>query len=108
MDVDIQIYVKKLKDFFTRDKGARHDMFGSSNVDMNQFYKLVAKQATVNYKEKGDPTLSPTQLMDIMADLAIIDVVSEIDLNNTLHLQNHNMDKIFSKPIKGFPPFCLN
>tara|TARA_R110002110_G_scaffold174162_1_gene377092 strand:- start:513 stop:839 length:327 start_codon:yes stop_codon:yes gene_type:complete len=108
MDIDIKIYVKKLKDFFNRDKDARADVFGETNVDMNQFYRMVTKQAILNHKERGDPTLSPIELMEIMADLALIDVTSELDIEQTLHLHNRNIDNLFSKPLKDFPPFCLN
>ncbi len=32
MEVDIQIYVKRLKDFFDTDEEARRDMFGNGQV----------------------------------------------------------------------------
>ena len=30
MDIDIQIYLKRIKDFFDSDKEARRDMFGNT------------------------------------------------------------------------------
>ena len=38
MDIDIEIYLKKLKDFFSRDEEARKDMFGHSERKMKQTY----------------------------------------------------------------------
>lgn len=108
MDIDIQLYVKKLKDFFNRDEQAKKDMFGTANVDMGKFYIMVAQQAVINHKEIGDPTLSPPQLMEIMAELAINDVVEELDLPARLYFQDKDIAKVFSKPVTGFPPFCLN
>ena len=108
MDVDIQIYVKKIQDFFNNDKEARKEMFGNVKIDMTQFYSLVVQQATLNYKEIGDPTLSPPQLMAIMADLTVKEAVEELGLHKMLHLYNDNTHKLFSKPLKGFPPYCLN
>jgi len=108
MDIDIQIYVKKLKDFFKKDKEARKDMFGTNKVDMSKFYFMVAEQAVINHKKIGDPTLSPPQLMEIMAELVIRDVVEELDLHTRLYLQDGDISKVFYKPIKGFPPFCRN
>ena len=108
MDIDIQLYVKRLQDFFNNDKNARKDMFGNAQIDMPQFYGLVAQQATLNNNQIGDPTLSPIQLMAIMTELAAKEIVEELDIHQPLHLHNYNMDKIFYTPIDGFPPFCLN
>jgi len=51
MEVDIQIYLKRLKDFFESDEEARRDMFGNSTIDMKLFYKMVADKATINAKK---------------------------------------------------------
>ena len=40
MEVDIRIYLKRLKDFFESDEEARRDMFGNSTIDMKLFYKI--------------------------------------------------------------------
>tara|TARA_R110000824_G_scaffold81591_1_gene205066 strand:+ start:118 stop:444 length:327 start_codon:yes stop_codon:yes gene_type:complete len=108
MDIDIQIYVKKLKDFFSNDEEARKDVFGSTNVDMSKFYDLVAQQAVINNKKLGDPTLSPPQLMEIMGELAIIEAVKELGPPRKEHLQDSDISKVFRQPLKKFPPFCLN
>ena len=36
MELDIQLYLKKLKDFFDTDLEARRDMFGHSEIDMDE------------------------------------------------------------------------
>ena len=36
MDIDIRIYLKRLKDFFDSDAEARIDMFGESEIDMEE------------------------------------------------------------------------
>ena len=53
MKLDIQIYLKRLKDFFESDKQARRDMFGNSIIDMELFYKMVADKATINANRFG-------------------------------------------------------
>ena len=98
MDVDVKIYLKRLKDFFNADETARRDMFGETRVDMDGFYKMVAEQATINLKDVGDPMLTDTQMLDIITDLAF----------EQHHNDQQENQKIFKTIIDGMPPFCLN
>ena len=108
MNIDIQMYVNKLKDFFTNDESARKDIFGDNKVDMTKFYNLVHHQATINYKKVGDPTLSTVQLMEIMADIAFNEVITEHFNTKILSHNKDKIDRLFHKPLEGYPPFCLN
>ena len=74
MEHDIEIYLKKLKDFFNNDEEARIDMFGHSEIDMDEFYLRVTKKATINNKNNGDPILSPNEMLEIVTDLALRDI----------------------------------
>ena len=107
MDIDIQIYVKRLKDFFDRDKEARKDMFGSAQINMKHFYKLVTKQAIINNKNEGNPILSSTQILEIVTDLAFEEVKQEISTPYTIKTPPE-LEKIFINYKDGFPPVCLN
>ena len=107
MEVDIQIYLQKLKDFFKTDKEAFRDMFGHGKIDMDEFYKMVAQQATINIKKNGDPMLSSTELLEIVTDLAIKDISREINVGEFVK-QQQEIEKLFVNIKEGFPPFCLN
>ena len=101
MNVEIEIYVRKLKEFFNTDKEAREDMFGGYNVDLEVFFNVVKKQAEVNIGLYGDPTLTPKQMMDIMMMLTIGKQAIDITANQ-------NVEKVFKKLLDDMPPFCMN
>ena len=105
MDIDIRIYLKRLKEFFKTDAEARRDMFGKSEIDMEDFYKMVEHQATINRKKAGDPMLSTNQMLEIVTDLAIKD--AGIDMKAFIKKQQE-IEKLFIHIKDGFPPFCLN
>ena len=107
MDIDIEIYLKKLKDFFNNDEEARRDMFGHSEIDMDEFYKMVTTKATINSKKKGDPMLSGMELLEIVTDLALKDIREEIETEHFVKRQQE-VDKLFIHIKDGFPPLCLN
>ena len=107
MEVDIHIYLQKLKDFFKTDKEAFRDMFGSGDVDMEDFYKMVADKATINIKKNGDPTLSTNEMLEIVTDLALKDIAKEIDVKKFVKRQQE-IEKVFVHFKQGYPPLCLN
>ena len=107
MCVDIQIYLKRLKDFFETDEEARRDMFGNSKIDMELFYKMVRDKATINVKNNGDPMLSGDEMLEIITELAFKDIEKEINIEEHTKKQKE-IDSVFVKFKDGFPPFCLN
>ena len=107
MDIDIRIYLKRLKDFFDSDAEARIDMFGESEIDMEEFYKMVEKKATTNTQKKGEPMLSSSEMLEIVTDLAFKDIRKEVEIEHFVKRQQE-LDKIFGHTKDGFPPFCLN
>jgi len=107
MELDILLYLKKLKDFFETDLEARRDMFGHSEIDMDEFYKMVAVKATINNKKNGDPILSGTEMLEIVTDLSLRDIREEIEIENLIKKQQE-IEKVFLHVKDGFPPFCLN
>ena len=107
MDVDLQIYLQKLKDFFNTDKEAFRDMFGHGKIDMDRFYKMVANKATINIKKNGDPMLSSVEILEIVTDLAFKDIAKEVNIEKFLK-QQEDIQKLFVHTKDGFPPFCLN
>jgi len=107
MNIDVEIYLKKLKHFFNSDEEARRDMFGYSEIDMDKFYLMVAEKATFNSKKNGDPMLSGTELLEIVTDLAFTDIRNEIETQYFIK-REQEMEKIFVHTKDGFPPICLN
>ena len=107
MEVDIRIYLQKLKDFFKTDKEAFTDMFGHGEVDMEEFYKMVTDKATINLKKKGDPTLSTNEMLEIITDLALKDISKEVNIKEFVKRQQE-IEKLFIHFKDGYPPFCLN
>ena len=107
MEVDIRIYLKRLKDFFESDEEARRDMFGNSTIDMKLFYKMVADKAAINAKKNGDPMLTGDEMLDIVTDLAFNEVREELDVANYIKNQE-KIQKLFIHFKDGFPPICLN
>ena len=107
MDIDIEIYLKRLKDFFDNDEEARIDMFGHSDIDMDEFYNRVTEKAISNVKKGGDPMLSGTEMLEIVTDLAFRDIRDEIELEHLIKRQQE-IEKVFVHTKGGFPPICLN
>ena len=107
MDIDIQIYLKRIKDFFDSDIEAKRDMFGNTKINMKHFYEMVTQQAIINSRKEGTPILSSTQILEIVTDLAFEEVKQEL---TTPHVTNipPELEKIFVNYKDGFPPFCLN
>ena len=101
MNVEIEIYVRKLREFFNTDEQARKDMFSGYNVNLDEFFKVVRKQAEVNIGLDGDPTLNTKQMMEIMMMLTI--GKQTIDEKT-----NENVQKVFKKLLDNMPPFCMN
>jgi len=101
MNVEIEIYVRKLREFFNTDEQARKDMFSGYNVNLDEFFKVVKKQAEVNVGLYGDPTLNTKQMMEIMMMLTIGNESIDIEANK-------NVEKVFKKLLDDMPPFCMN
>jgi len=107
MDVNLHIYLKRLREFFENDKQAREDMFGQTQVSMEEFFKMVAEQATINIKKNGDPMLSGTEMLEIVTDLALKDIEKELDVKEFVK-REREIERLFVHVKDGFPPFCLN
>ena len=101
MNVEIEIYVRKLREFFNTDEQARKDMFSGYNVNLDEFFKVVKKQAEVNVGLHGEPTLTAKQMMDIMMMLTIGEQIIDDKVNK-------NVKKVFKKLLDDMPPFCMN
>ena len=82
-------------------------MFGYSEIDMDEFYKMVTARATINSKKKGDPMLSGTEMLEIVTDLALKDIREEIEAEHLIKRQQE-VEKLFIHIKDGFPPICLN
>ena len=99
MDINIEIYIRQLKEFFKNDEEARKDMFMRLDVDMGHFFKLVREQAEKNFNKDGEVMLSGEQMATIMSTM--------MEKNITEYKQIET-NKIFKTIIKGFQPMCMN
>jgi len=83
MDVDVQIYLSNLKQFFKNNPNDLMDLIGDSNQDM--FFELVEKQVLENQKNGDGLELTKKQIVDIVLILT----------------KDRNVEKIESFIMKG-------
>lgn len=58
-NVDVMIYIQKLRTFIEKDKDNRHYFNVESNPEL--FYSMVEEFATKNFKKTGDPSINIEQ-----------------------------------------------
>tara|TARA_R110001583_G_scaffold148394_2_gene300292 strand:+ start:263 stop:562 length:300 start_codon:yes stop_codon:yes gene_type:complete len=63
MDIDIEIYLKRLRTFFETQKGDVERLLNTPGVDLDLLMKQIELMATENYKELEDPTLTKNQIL---------------------------------------------
>jgi len=63
MDVDVQIYLKRLRSFFENQKGDVERLMNTPRVDLDLLMEQIQLMATENYKELEDPTLTKNQIL---------------------------------------------
>jgi len=67
MNIDLQIYLKSLRDFFDTNEDGKKELLGSfPGVDFEAFMEEVEKLATTNYDKLGDPNISKKQIINIL------------------------------------------
>lgn len=64
MNVDVQIYLSNLKQFFENNPNDLFTLIGDKNK--NEFYGLVEKQVVKNFEKGDDIELTKKQIIDIM------------------------------------------
>ena len=106
MDVDVEIYCKNLKAFFTNNPNSKEELMSSvPGVTFASFMERVSVVAGKNFKKGGDPSLTRKQLLDTLNDLYLeyveenhLELSKEVGMVETPPL---NEDKIF-QTFKGF------
>jgi hypothetical protein len=63
MDIDIEIYLKRLRTFFETQKGEVERFLSTPGVDLDLLMDQIELIATENYKESADPTLTKNQIL---------------------------------------------
>jgi len=67
MQVDIQIYLKSLKDYFYKNPDSKEQILSKfPDVEFENFMVEVERLAIHNYDLTGDPTISKKQILDIL------------------------------------------
>lgn len=113
MNVDVLIYVNNLKEFFKNDEQAFKDMFGTLDIDKELYFKRLEEVATQNFEEKGEPTLSTTQMFGLVQEL-ITSLPKTNQIKEFTTPQNSGFELppeikgIFVHVKDGYPPICLN
>ena len=52
MNVDVLIYISKLKEFFKKDEEAKNDIFGTIQLDEDKFYGMVEEKSNYTNTKK--------------------------------------------------------
>lgn len=77
MNVDVQIYLSNLKQFFENNPNDLMTLIGDKNKD--EFYNLVEKQVVENFEKGDDLELTKKQIIDIMLILTKDDNQEKIE-----------------------------
>jgi adenylate cyclase len=91
MDIDIEIYLKRIRAFFESQKGDVEKLLNSPGVDLDLLMEQIQLIATENYKELADPTLTKNQI------LIAVNVIKYKKLN-----KNRDLELIPIQVINGF------
>ena len=86
--------LKILKIFFKKDKEAFEDMFGTLAINEEVYFKKLTNIAINNFETTGIPTLSTTQMYEIVEDLVEKEKYKDIQTP-------------FVKLLDNFPPLLL-
>jgi|10_taG_2_1085330.scaffolds.fasta_scaffold302142_1 hypothetical protein len=67
MDIDLQIYLKSLRDFFKNHSEGREALLSPfPGVEFDTFMTEVERVASTNYHTHGDPTISKKQIIEVL------------------------------------------
>tara|TARA_R100000900_G_scaffold103904_1_gene80645 strand:+ start:482 stop:874 length:393 start_codon:yes stop_codon:yes gene_type:complete len=71
MNIDIEIYLNNLKNFFNNNPKLQEEFFGPYPfLEKEDFFEGVKNLAIKNFEEQGEPTLSKVQMLEAL-ELAI-------------------------------------
>ena len=91
MDIDIEIYLKRIRTFFETQKGDVERLLNTPGVDLELLMEQIQLIATENYKELEDPTLTKEQIL--------------IAVNVIQHKKLNKKNKVESLPIQVIDGF---
>ena len=70
MNVDVEIYCKNFKTFFSNNPNSQKELLSTvPGVTFESFMVKVIETANSNFKTLGDPSISRKQILDILNDL---------------------------------------
>tara|TARA_R110002020_G_scaffold190204_4_gene389711 strand:+ start:4223 stop:4612 length:390 start_codon:yes stop_codon:yes gene_type:complete len=78
MEIDIQIYITNIRNFFETNEQAREQMFNIPYADEKMFYEGLEEVATKNYETHGDPTLTKQEISDLIQDVIQQNIRNEL------------------------------
>ena len=78
MEIDIQIYITNIRNFFETNEEARKQMFNIPYADEEMFYEGLEEVAKKNYETHGDPTLTKQEISDLIQDVIQQNIRNEL------------------------------
>ena len=70
MNVDVEIYCKNIKTFFTNNPGSKDELLATvPGVTFESFMEKVVELSHLNFEKSGDPSLTRKQILDGLNDL---------------------------------------
>ena len=78
MEIDIQIYITNIRNFFDTNENARNQMFNIPYADEDMFYEGLEEVATKNYETHGDPTLTKQEISEVIQDVIQQNIRNEL------------------------------
>ena len=72
MNVDVEIYCKNFKSFFLNNPNSKKELLSTVPVvTFESFMERVGEMAHTNFEKLGDPSITRTQILDILNELYI-------------------------------------
>ena len=82
MEIDIQIYITNIRNFFETNEEGRKQMFNIPYADEEMFYEGLEEVAKKNYETHGDPTLTKQEISDLIQDVIQQNIRNELKESN--------------------------
>lgn len=99
-NVDIEIYISQLVNFFEKNPNDLMELIG--DLQKEEFYEKLRERCQKNYDDGEDITLTRQQIIDVIVELKIGDLKSVKEKKEIVI----NAEKLFEKTTIGY--ICLN
>ena len=98
-NVDIEIYVSQLINFFESNPNDLIELIG--NLQKEEFYHKLREKCEENYKKGEDIVLTKNQIIDIVVELKIPELSDKLNPKKVKVDMVIEIDKLFKKTTYG-------